>query len=93
LSNVADRVYKLTNSTQEKCYLKLGFVNDQRQPLFPKRFSRKKCLSCLKTKRANIYIRKIQELGKTMERALDKRMCFIGKRNERVRKMSHGEQP
>jgi hypothetical protein len=47
LPNIADRVCELTSNAQEKCYFKLESINDQRQSLSPKEFSRKKCLSCL----------------------------------------------
>jgi hypothetical protein len=88
LPNVADRVYKLTSSTQGKCCFKLGFVNDQLQSLSPKGFPGKKCLSCLVTKRASIYIRKIQDHGKTP----GQEDGFYMEEERKGPKMSHGKQ-
>jgi hypothetical protein len=64
LLSVADRVGKLTNSTQEKFHFKQEFVNDQWQSLPPKEFSRKRCPSYLKAEGADVYIKKIQNLKK-----------------------------
>jgi hypothetical protein len=70
LPSITDRVGKLTNNTQEKFHFKREFINNQWQSLSPKESSRKRCLSCLKAKGANAYIRKIQKLGEAMEKTL-----------------------
>jgi hypothetical protein len=67
----------------------LSMTSGNRYPL--KSFPGKKCLSCLKDKGANVYIRKIQKPREGMEEPLEKRVSLIGKEDAKA-KVSHGGQ-